>query len=120
MAAIRGLRPVSVLLALISAALVLLGNSTSILMAIVASVALGASGLMTAATLGLHIQRSITQDIRGRVLSLFTWAWGGFLPLGGLFLGFVSEQTSIRTALIVLAGTQLIVALAVAVVGRRT
>ena len=117
---IRGLRPVALLLVLSSAGLILLGLSDSLPVAILASGILAALGLMTAITLSLYIQRNITQDIRGRVMSLFTWAWGGFLPLGGLFLGFVSEHATLRTALILAAILQLLVAFVPLVRKRQT
>ena len=30
-------------------------------------------------------------DLRGRVLSTYTWALGGFYPLGSLLMGFLGD-----------------------------
>lgn len=38
------------------------------------------------------IQYIVPDKLRGRVLSAFTWALGGFFPLGSLIIGFVGDQ----------------------------
>jgi len=39
------------------------------------------------------IQSIVPDDLRGRVLSTYTWALGGFYPLGSLLMGFLGDQT---------------------------
>jgi predicted MFS family arabinose efflux permease len=38
------------------------------------------------------IQTIVPDDLRGRVLSTYTWALGGFYPLGSLMMGFLGDQ----------------------------
>jgi MFS family permease len=38
------------------------------------------------------IQTIVPDDLRGRVLSTYTWALGGFFPLGSLLMGFLGDQ----------------------------
>jgi len=38
------------------------------------------------------IQMIVPDELRGRVLSTYTWALGGFYPLGSLIIGFLGDQ----------------------------
>jgi len=38
------------------------------------------------------IQTIVPDDLRGRVISTYTWALGGFYPLGSLLMGFLGDQ----------------------------
>ena len=38
------------------------------------------------------IQMIVPDDLRGRVLSTYTWALGGFYPLGSLLIGFLGDR----------------------------
>jgi len=38
------------------------------------------------------IQTIVPDELRGRVLSTYTWALGGFYPLGSLLMGFLGDQ----------------------------
>ncbi len=38
------------------------------------------------------IQTIVPDELRGRVLSTYTWALGGFYPLGSLMMGFLGDQ----------------------------
>jgi MFS family permease len=52
------------------------------------------------------IQYIVPDDLRGRVISAFTWALGGFFPLGALMYGFIGDQIGApNTALIMAAGS---------------
>jgi len=44
------------------------------------------------------IQTIVPDDLRGRVLSAYTWALGGFYPLGSLAIGFLGDQIGAPTA----------------------
>jgi MFS family permease len=44
------------------------------------------------------IQTLVPDQLRGRVLSTYTWALGGFFPLGSLFMGFLGDQIGAPTA----------------------
>jgi predicted MFS family arabinose efflux permease len=47
------------------------------------------------------IQSIVPDDLRGRVLSTYTWALGGFYPLGSLMMGFLGDQIGAPGAAIV-------------------
>ncbi|TFG50300.1 MAG: MFS transporter [Anaerolineales bacterium] len=38
------------------------------------------------------IQTIVPDDLRGRVISTYTWAMGGFYPLGSLLMGFLGDR----------------------------
>jgi len=44
------------------------------------------------------IQTIVPDDLRGRVMSTYTWALGGFYPLGSLLMGFLGDQIGAPTA----------------------
>jgi MFS family permease len=44
------------------------------------------------------IQTLVPDQLRGRVLSTYTWALGGFFPLGSLLMGFLGDQIGAPTA----------------------
>ena len=44
------------------------------------------------------IQTIVPDDLRGRVVSTYTWALGGFYPLGSLLMGFLGDQIGAPTA----------------------
>ena len=44
------------------------------------------------------IQTVVPDDLRGRVLSTYTWAIGGFYPLGSLLMGYLGDQLGAPTA----------------------
>ena len=50
------------------------------------------------------IQIIVPDELRGRVLSTYTWALGGFFPLGSLGIGFLGDQIGAPTAAL-LAGS---------------
>lgn len=107
---IRSLRPVSILFAGHAAGLVLLACAPSLPVAVVASAVLSAVGVMTAITLNIRLQAGLDPESRGRIMSLYTWAWGGFLPIGGLLLGVVGGAFSVQVALLLAAVLLAIVA----------
>ena len=46
------------------------------------------------------IQSIVPDELRGRVLSAYTWALGGFFPLGSLMVGFLGDQIGAPAAAI--------------------
>ena len=44
------------------------------------------------------IQTIVPDDLRGRVMSTYTWALGGFYPLGSLLMGFLGDQIGAPSA----------------------
>ena len=56
-------------------------------------------GFMLAVNSSNSIVQATTQDqLRGRVMSIFTLVFFGFMPLGSLFLGFLADVWSIHNA----------------------
>jgi predicted MFS family arabinose efflux permease len=51
------------------------------------------------ATNNTLLQVSAREDVRGRVLSLYTFLMIGSTPLGGAFTGFVADTLDVRVAL---------------------
>jgi MFS family permease len=47
------------------------------------------------------IQSIVPDELRGRVLSAYTWALGGFFPLGSLMVGFLGDQIGAPAAAII-------------------
>jgi len=47
------------------------------------------------------IQTIVPDDLRGRVLSTYTWALGGFYPLGSLLMGFLGDQIGAPAAALI-------------------
>jgi cyanate permease len=57
------------------------------------------------------IQLVVPDELRGRVLSTYTWALGGFWPLGSLLTGWLAERMGAGAAVLVLAGLSALIAL---------
>ena len=57
------------------------------------------------------VQSELTDDVRGRVMSLYVWAWGGSLPLGGLVLGSAGAVIGVSWSILVMAALLCAVAL---------
>jgi len=47
------------------------------------------------------IQTYVPDDLRGRVMSTYTWALSGFYPLGSLLMGFLGNQIGATTAALI-------------------
>ena len=58
------------------------------------------------------IQMVVPDELRGRVLSTYTWALGGFWPIGSLLTGWMSERLGAPRAVLVVAGVSAVMALA--------
>jgi MFS family permease len=49
------------------------------------------------------IQGIVPDALRGRVMSAFTWALGGFFPLGSLLIGVIGDQIGAQNAAILIS-----------------
>ena len=58
------------------------------------------------------IQAVVPDELRGRVLSTYTWALGGFWPIGALLTGWMAERLGAPQAVLVVAGVSAVLALA--------
>ena len=71
--------------------LIIFSHITSFYVALVFAT-LSGFGMMTQTTVSnTIIQTSVSQEMRGRIISYFAMAYFGMLPLGGLLIGIVSQ-----------------------------
>ena len=54
------------------------------------------------------LQSSLTQQVRGRVMSLWIMGFGGTVPFGLLAFGWVADHTSVTTVLLIGSGVALL------------
>ncbi len=74
----------------------------------------GCSMVICTALCNTSIQRRIPDAMRGRVLSMYTFAFSGFLPFGNLTAGIMAEHRGLTPTMMVLGGGLLICAAAAA------
>jgi len=72
----------------------------------------GASMVVCIALCNTSIQQRIPDALRGRVLSIYTFAFSGFLPFGNLFGGILAEHRGLRPTMAMLGGGLLVTAAA--------
>ena len=77
----------------------------------------GAAMVVGVALCNTSIQQRIPDAMRGRVLSMYTFAFFAFLPFGNLFAGIIAEHGGLRPALLAMAGG-LVVSVGAAALGR--
>jgi MFS family permease len=80
-------------------AMLALSAAPTVPIALVMLVCTGILSVLFNATNNTLLQVEAREDIRGRVLSLYTFLMIGSTPLGGAITGFVADTSSIRTAL---------------------
>ncbi len=84
--------------ALIGPALGVLALSRSAPLSIGVLVLIGYSFITQLVYTNTLIQTLVPDDLRGRVLSTYTWALGGFYPLGSLAAGFIGDRVGAPNA----------------------
>ena len=91
----------AVMLLVMGAVVTMLGHGPSLAIEMVLVAIAGGLqfGIMT--TCNRVIQQVVSDTHRGRVMSLFTMTWGGFLPLGGLWLGILISIAGLPIAFVV-------------------
>ena len=78
----------------------------------------GASMVICVALCNTSIQQRIPDALRGRVLSMYTFAFSGFLPFGNLFGGILAEHRGFQPTMAVLGGSLIVTAGVAAVLAR--
>ncbi|GAB4527593.1 MAG: MFS transporter [Anaerolineales bacterium] len=69
-----------------------LALSRSVNLSLALMVVIGYSFIVQLIFTNTLIQTLVPDDLRGRVLSTYTWALGGFYPLGSLLIGFIGDH----------------------------
>lgn len=62
---------------------------------------MGFFGLVLVASCNTTMQLAAPDELRGRLMSLYTLIWGGTFPIGAFIVGSVSEQWGVGRALLV-------------------
>ena len=86
------------------AAVALLGFSRTTALSMLALALAGFALISQLAVTNTLIQLAVPDDLRGRVLSAYTWALGGFWPLGALLIGALGSWLGAGNAVLVSAG----------------
>jgi MFS family permease len=61
----------------------------------------GAGAIAMAVTANTTIQMAVPDQLRGRVMSVYTTVFAGSVPAGGLLMGFIASTWSVPAALMV-------------------
>jgi predicted MFS family arabinose efflux permease len=61
----------------------------------------GFSGLILVASCNTRLQLAAPDELRGRMMSLYTLVWGGVFPIGAFCVGAISETWGVSTAFLV-------------------
>jgi MFS family permease len=80
---------------------------------LVLAVVLGVGFMMTFTLINTLLQTQLVDEMRGRVLSLYTLTFFGFTPFGNLMIGSLSEWIGLSQAMIISAALSLVTAAAV-------
>ena len=79
----------------------------------------GASMVICVALCNTSIQQRIPDALRGRVLSMYTFAFSGFLPFGNLTGGILAEHRGLQPTMLVLGGGLVVTAMIAMIVSSR-
>jgi predicted MFS family arabinose efflux permease len=74
----------------------------------------GASMVISLALCNTSIQQRIPDALRGRILSMYTFAFNGFLPFGNLIAGSLAEHRGLAPTMLTLGGGVLVAAIVAA------
>ena len=77
---------------------VVLGLSGLLSVSLVAMAAVGVGTILMAATANTVIQLTVPDELRGRVMSVYTTVFAGSTPIGGLLMGWIAAQAGVGEA----------------------
>ncbi len=80
---------------------VILAASTFFPLSLLAMVIAGAGGIAMAVTANTTIQLSVPDQLRGRVMSVYTTVFAGSVPAGGLLMGAIASAWSVQLSLLI-------------------
>jgi len=83
------------------AGLLALGAARAFWMAALTLFVTGLFGIVLVASCNTAMQLLAPDELRGRIMSLYTLVWGGVFPIGAFIVGLVSEHWGVSTALLV-------------------
>ncbi len=98
---------------LMGVAELVLAASGSMALSLVAMFLTGLGAISMAATANTTIQLTVPDELRGRVMSVYTTVFAGSTPVGGLVAGALASQLGVAVAIAIGAVLSLIVGLAV-------
>jgi MFS family permease len=84
--------------ALLGLAILLLSFSRQTSISVIALIFAGFGLISQLALTNTLIQLIVPDELRGRVLSSYTWALGGFFPIGSLLIGYLGDLVGATTA----------------------
>lgn len=79
--------------------LALLGLSHHYALSLVLLTLVGLSSVIYSAATQTRLQVLVPDELRGRVMSLYTLVFAGSVPLGSLFIGAIAERISVEVAI---------------------
>lgn len=101
---IKGLPTIMVVMGcMVSVALIIFSRSSSLPLSMALMLFIGLGMTMQMASTNTLIQSIVADNMRGRVLSVYTMAFMSMSPFGGLLVGTMSRQLGAKTALLICA-----------------
>lgn len=105
---------------LLGFALLLLSFSRQTSVSVIALIFAGFGFISKLALTNTLIQLIVPDGLRGRVLSSYTWAMGGFFPIGSLLIGYLGDLLGATTAVLLSAISSLLLTIMGALLFRET
>jgi MFS family permease len=96
-----GPRPIALGAIALGLGTVVLAVSMSFPVSLVAMVIAGAGAIAMAVSANATIQLAVPDQLRGRVMSVYTTVFAGSVPAGGLLMGAIASAWSVPAALMV-------------------
>ncbi|MEJ2678195.1 MAG: MFS transporter [Gemmatimonadota bacterium] len=107
---VRGLgRVIAVAAVIFGAGLVAFGSSRALPLSMLLLAVAGFGLMVQTASSNTFLQTAVTDDMRGRIMSFYTMAFSGTMPIGSLFAGVAADHIG-APATVVIGGTATIVA----------
>ena len=94
-----GPRPIALGAVALGLASIVLALSTSFPLSLVAMTIAGAGAIAMAVSANATIQLAVPDQLRGRVMSVYTTVFAGSVPVGGLLMGAIASTWSVPAAL---------------------
>ncbi|MEX0788393.1 MAG: MFS transporter [Anaerolineales bacterium] len=96
---------------LLAVSLLVVGLSRSLPLAMLGLAGAGYAFISQLAATNTLIQLLVPDRLRGRIMSAYTWALGGFWPIGSLLIGFAGERFGTSEAILLSAAGSLLLTL---------